>query len=221
MSQRRGIEGDDVTAADRRRGLSGALARRLAEYVAVVQGVDLEAVSLVAFAVRAAVERSASVFVVGNGGSAATASHLAADLRKAARHLGHRPVRMWPLSDQLACTTAVSNDHGYEHVFSLPLRESAVTGDLLFVLSVSGESPNVLSAARAARELGVTVVALTGRSGSTLWRLADVRVGVAHDDYGQVEDAHSWICHAVAASMYDGAVIGPDLDVGRPGAGGR
>jgi D-sedoheptulose 7-phosphate isomerase len=154
------------------------------------------------------------IFIMGNGGSAATASHLACDLRKSVRSPGDaapcRPIRVTSLTDNIAVVTALANDHGYDRVFSEQLDASLERGDLVIAISASGNSPNVLNAVALARERGATVAALLGFDGGRVRRLADVALVVDSHDYGRVEDIHLVVGHLVAAWMRH------DLPVGVP-----
>jgi D-sedoheptulose 7-phosphate isomerase len=145
------------------------------------------------------------VLVAGNGGSAATASHMALDWGKSTlgpppRTAGRR-VRTVCLSDPSPVLTAWANDEGYEGVFAEQVTMLAGPGDAVVLLSVSGSSPNILAAARAARAAGAAVIALTGARGSALQRLADLGIVVPSDDYQAVEDAHLAISHALTTCL--------------------
>ncbi|HBA84527.1 MAG TPA: phosphoheptose isomerase [Verrucomicrobia bacterium] len=130
-----------------------------------------------------------TIYLVGNGASASMASHMAADLAKNGRL--HTQV----FSD-LSLITAISNDMGYEHVFSEPLSRRAKPGDMLVAISSSGKSPNVVAAARLAREMNVTVVTLTAMGeANPLRALGNLNIFVAAKDYGFAETCHAAILH--------------------------
>ncbi len=141
------------------------------------------------------------ILVVGNGGSAATASHIVTDLTKGT--LGHRgdaparPIRAISLTDNLPLLSAWANDVGYDSVFLGQLRPYLRKDDVVIALSASGTSENVLRAARYAQEIGATVVALTGFGGGILAPLADHRVVVDSNHYGIVEDVHMQLGHII------------------------
>jgi D-sedoheptulose 7-phosphate isomerase len=145
------------------------------------------------------------VFVVGNGGSAATASHMMTDLGKGT--LGRPPrrapqrLRVIALTDNVALLTAWANDTDYAEIFSEPLRNLATRHDLLIAVSASGRSPNILRSVAAAKEIGMTVIALTGFGGGELSKIADLAVVVPSDEYGPVEDIHLVLNHIVAAYL--------------------
>ena len=145
--------------------------------------------------------RQGTVFVVGNGGSAATASHFACDLAKGTRTEGLAPFRVVPLTDNVPLLTAWGNDTSYDRVFAEQLANLVRPGDVLVAISTSGMSPNILAAAETAREHGAKVIALTGRSGGQLRWLADVTMRVPADGIELVEDAHSAITHSLCVAL--------------------
>jgi D-sedoheptulose 7-phosphate isomerase len=144
------------------------------------------------------------VYLVGNGGSAATASHAAVDLLK----LG---VRAQSLADSGPTLTMLVNDYPPAEVFSRQLDVLAESDDLLIAISASGQSANIMAAVRAARDAGCYVVGLTGKAGpsstmQTLGSAADLAILVESNSYGVVEDVHAVMLHAVAAAIYAGDV---------------
>jgi D-sedoheptulose 7-phosphate isomerase len=149
-----------------------------------------------------------TVFIAGNGGSAAIASHLACDLEKTVAgprgRRAARRLRAVSLSDNLATLTAWANDEGYENVFSERLRAHADPDDVLLVISSSGNSPNVLEALRTARELGMRTIAWVGFGGGEAMQLSECTVHVAIDDYGMAEGIHGVIAHLVTDLVVQG-----------------
>lgn len=142
-----------------------------------------------------------TVFILGNGGSAATASHMACDLAKTASVPGIRRLRAIALTDNTPLLTAWGNDASYEVVFAEQLRTLARRDDLVIAISASGNSPNVIAAAQAARELGARVIGVTGFGGGRLQPLCDICLVVPSDAYGPVEDAHMILVHAITAAI--------------------
>ncbi len=139
----------------------------------------------------------ARVFMCGNGGSAADAQHFAAELT------GHfifdrPPLGAEALHGNSSHLTAVANDYDYETVFARALEASARPGDTLVAISTSGNSPNVLRAAMTARELGVTVVAMTGETGGKLAEFADFLINVPSNDTGRIQESHIVFIHAIS-----------------------
>jgi D-sedoheptulose 7-phosphate isomerase len=139
----------------------------------------------------------ARVFMCGNGGSAADAQHFAAELT------GHfifdrPPLGAEALHANSSHMTAVANDYDYETVFARALEGSARPGDTLVAISTSGNSASVVRAAITARDLGVTVVAMTGKSGGKLAEFADYLINVPSSDTGRIQESHIVFIHAIA-----------------------
>lgn len=139
------------------------------------------------------------IFVLGNGGSAATASHFAVDLGKGTlRGKEDQPrFRVNSLTDNLPYVTAWANDFDYDLVFEQQLRNLGAPGDVVIGISASGNSPNVVRALEFARTAGMVTVAMTGFSGGTLMEIADHSVHVPVDDYGMAENMHMIIVHII------------------------
>lgn len=137
------------------------------------------------------------VFTLGNGGSASTASHMAADLAKNTIGPHMHRFRVHSLNDNTAMLTALANDLGYENVFSEQLQNLIRPGDLLITLSASGNSPNVLNAIRYAQRQSAAVAGILGFEGGEAAQLVDLAIVVPSDAYGVVEDVHLIINHIV------------------------
>ncbi len=149
--------------------------------------------------ILAARARGATVFFIGNGGSAATASHFANDLAIGVNDYA-QPIKALSLTDNMALISAVANDFGYEDIFSRQLQVLGAPGDVLVAISASGNSPNLLKAFAYAKSTGITTVALTAFDGGTMKQVADVGVHVptGPKEYGPAEDAHMVLDHLVA-----------------------
>jgi len=169
----------------------------------VLDNLDLAAIAEFARRLEAVRAAQSTVFFVGNGGSAATCSHFANDLAKACRRVGVPGFRAISLTDNVALMTAIANDDGYENVFAGQMRDLFKRGDMLVAISASGNSPNVLAAARLAGELGGEVVGITGFDGGALRRLSDCVVHVPSEkgEYGPVEDVHMIVDHLVTSYL--------------------
>jgi D-sedoheptulose 7-phosphate isomerase len=170
---------------------------------AVMDRVDVGQVAALLGELERAYREDRQVFIAGNGGSAATASHMACDLAKTI--LGRTPdpatrrFRVMSLTDNVPLITAIANDLGYEHVFTEQLVVFARPGDLLVAVTGSGNSPNVVSAVRRARELGLRTAGLLGFDGGQVLSLLDTPVLVPDFHYGFVEDLHMVLDHLVTA----------------------
>jgi len=158
-------------------------------------------------AVEAAHAAGKQIFVIGNGGSAATASHMMNDLNKGT--LGHKGDAPWKrfrviaLTDNVSLMTAWANDTDYDHIFSEQLKNLAQPGDLLIAISASGNSPNIVVAVETAKTMGLKVVGLAGFGGGKLAKLADVAFVVPSEDYGPIEDVHMILDHMLTAYFYE------------------
>jgi D-sedoheptulose 7-phosphate isomerase len=180
------------------------------EYVAglkaVLDKLPYDAIDKVIAAISEAHAAGRQIFVIGNGGSAATASHMMNDLNKGT--LGHKGDAPWKrfrviaLTDNVSLMTAWANDTDYNTVFSEPLKNLAQRGDLLIAISASGNSPNIIAAVNAAKELGVKIIGLTGFGGGKLAKMADVVFDVPSGDYGPVEDIHMILDHIITSYLY-------------------
>jgi D-sedoheptulose 7-phosphate isomerase len=144
-------------------------------------------------------EDGKSVFIFGNGGSAALASHFACDLGKGTLFgkNGHKRFRVMALTDNVPLMTAWANDSCYEQIFAEQMRNFVTAGDLAFAISGSGNSPNVLQALRVAREAEATTIGLTGFKGGKMKSLCDVCITIPSDNMQIIEDFHLSVAHAV------------------------
>jgi D-sedoheptulose 7-phosphate isomerase len=173
---------------------------------AVMDRVDIGQVAAFVTELEHAYREDSQIFIVGNGGSAATASHMACDLAKTV--LGKKPdpatrrFRVMALTDNVPLITAIANDVGYEHVFTEQLAPVARRGDLLVVITGSGNSPNVVNAVRMARERGLRTAGLLGFDGGTVLPLLDVPLLIPEFSYGFVEDLHMVLDHLATAYFY-------------------
>ena len=173
--------------------------------IAVLRALDLDELNRAANAIMAAHERGGMIYTMGNGGSAATASHMVCDFGKGLSDLlGGRPLQVQCLCDNTPMVMAVANDICYEDVFVYQLRERLSAGDLVIAISGSGNSENVVRVAEYAKEIGTPVLALTGYSGGKLARLADYRMHVAVDDMQIAEDLHMMFDHMLLRVLGNG-----------------
>ena len=164
---------------------------------ATLSTIDTAKVARVIELFREARERGRRIFVCGNGGSAATASHFATDIVKGASHGRERRFRIMALTDQISTITAYANDVDYECIFAEQLKNFAEPGDLVMALSGSGNSLNVVRAVEYANSAGCVTIALTGRDGGKLGPLAQINIQVPEPHMGRIEDAHMVICHMI------------------------
>jgi D-sedoheptulose 7-phosphate isomerase len=162
-----------------------------------LETIDLEKVSQAIEILSEAREQRRHIFTCGNGGSASTASHFATDMVKGASFGRESRFRILALTDSLPTLTAYSNDVSYECVFLEQLKNFAEPGDVLIAISGSGNSPNVLRAMEYANTIGCRTIALTGRDGGRLGRMAQLNIQVSHPHMGRIEDGHMVIMHMI------------------------
>ncbi|HEY1410074.1 MAG TPA: SIS domain-containing protein [Promineifilum sp.] len=143
------------------------------------------------------------IFILGNGGSASTASHMVCDLAKNTRGPGWPHYKVIGLSDNIAILSAYGNDDGYENVFALQLANLINPGDIVVAISTSGNSPNVLRAVELANEHGATVIGMTGFGAGKLGPMVDVHLHVPSDCIEQVEDIHLMLEHLITKALRD------------------
>lgn len=162
-----------------------------------------------------AYEHQRTVFVFGNGGSAALASHFACDLGKGTVNGSSKRFRVMALTDNVPLMTAWANDSHYDDIFAEQLVNFAVPGDVAFAISASGNSPNVLKALDIAKRSGCITTGLTGFSGGGMRTLCDSCIIVPADNMQIIEDLHVCVAHSlftcVRASIAQPSTSGPKL----------
>ena len=164
---------------------------------------DVDALLRIVERLRIARDDGAQVFIAGNGGSAATATHWVNDLGKATQKSGRTRFRVIGLADNISWFSALANDEGYERVFAGQLENLARPGDVLAVISASGNSPNLVRAVEHARSGGMTSIAFLGFDGGQLLQLVDEAfwVRTPPGEYGLVESMHSVACDIVTTCL--------------------
>lgn len=143
------------------------------------------------------------IFIMGNGGSASTASHFVCDLAKNNYFEGLPPFRAIDLNSSNAIFTALANDEGYENVFSHQLRNLVNKNDVVLAISTSGNSPNILKAVELAKKAGAITIGFTGYEGGILGTMTDIEVRVPSDNIRHVEDIHMIISHLISFALYE------------------
>jgi D-sedoheptulose 7-phosphate isomerase len=167
--------------------------------------IDLNKVTRAIEIVAEARAQGRTIFVCGNGGSASTASHFVCDMAKGASFQHASRFRIMALTDSLPTITAYSNDVAYESVFVEQLRNFAQAGDVVMLISGSGNSANVLRTAEYANSIGCHTIALTGRDGGQLGPLAELQIRVAEPHMGRIEDGHMIVCHMICYYFMENA----------------
>jgi D-sedoheptulose 7-phosphate isomerase len=172
------------------------------ECIAALNSVDLESVAAVAEALLVARAAGNMIFIAGNGGSAATASHMATDLMLGSQ-LVDPPLRVIALTDNQAIITATGNDLNFDQIFARQLSRLAQPGDLLITVSASGNSPNILACIDTAKAMNLTTIGITGFDGGKLATVVDllVHVPTRKGAYGPVEDVHLAVNHMITEQL--------------------
>lgn len=179
----------------------------LKSFEVLLRQVDLDEIDGIVLRLMAARESGATIYIAGNGGSAATASHWVNDLGKATKCSGLKAMRVMSLNDNVSWFTALANDEGYECVFSGQLENFAQPGDVLLVISASGNSPNLVRAVELARSQGVTTLAFLGFDGGVLKNIVDgyLWLPTPKGAYGLVESVHGLFCHIITTCLVEAA----------------
>jgi D-sedoheptulose 7-phosphate isomerase len=171
----------------------------LARVAELARAADPAALGAVVRVVEDAIVNDRAIYLMGNGGSSAAASHFVNDIGPNSLAGDAPGVRVFNLTDNVASVTSTANDTGYDQVFALQLRAYLRPGDVVIAMSVSGNSPNILEGAAVAHAMGCPVVAFTGFEGGQLAAACDIHVNFAStaDEYGPVEDLFSIAGHAI------------------------
>jgi D-sedoheptulose 7-phosphate isomerase len=169
----------------------------------LISEIDIESVKRVIGSLLEARKNNKTIYFAGNGGSAATASHFSQDLAEVGRKIRGKGFKTQSINDNVSALTAISNDYSYDSVFSLQIQYNLDPGDVLVVISASGNSPNIIKAVELAKEKGGVTVGLVGFDGG---RLAQIRDYVVHIQsktgaYGPVEDIHLILNHMIVSYL--------------------
>jgi D-sedoheptulose 7-phosphate isomerase len=159
------------------------------------EALDLDALARVAAVIEEAQAKGRFIWVCGNGGSAAISAHVGCDFGKTASRAGAEPLKAVSLSDNTAFMTAIGNDLSFEETFSRQLENVVAAGDVVLLISGSGNSANLLRAAELSRARGAKVVGLLGFDGGKLKGLCDEFLLIPSDQYGVIEDLHMSVAH--------------------------
>jgi D-sedoheptulose 7-phosphate isomerase len=183
------------------------IAKYLAQQKAALDSIPADGVTRLIESFRRAWAEDRQIFVFGNGGSAASASHFVTDLGKGASDKLSRRFRVMSINDNTPWITALGNDYAYDQIFLKQLANFARSGDVVLAMSVSGNSPNLVKAFEWANEHQLETIALVGAKRGKLAEIAKQSIVIASDHYGRVEDAHMTICHLLAYSFMENPAI--------------
>jgi D-sedoheptulose 7-phosphate isomerase len=191
------LKSPSLISMTQRQGLDLTSCRYVRGVVDVLERLPFPLIDEVVAKLFQAYEQDCALYLFGNGGSAALASHAACDLGKGTSSPGKRPFRVMSLNDNVPLITAWANDTCYENIFAAQLKPFVRAGDLVLAISGSGNSGNVLSGLLAARELGAFNIGLTGFAGGKMETLCDSCIVVPSENMQQIEDSHVCIMHAI------------------------
>jgi D-sedoheptulose 7-phosphate isomerase len=174
-----------------------AIRRYLNDLQAAIKELDIGEIAAIAEVLHAAYQQQKTILVMGNGGSAATASHIVCDLNKDVCFQAEKKFRVISLADSTPMILALGNDAGFESIFVEQVKMYAQPGDVVVGISGSGNSPNILRAIEYAKKLGCVTVGLCGFDGGKLKPLVDHCFHVKRDDMQIVQDAHMVLVHVL------------------------
>ena len=174
----------------------------LAQEIDVLKKIDVSKVNEVLNLLESSIINDSTIYVFGNGGSAATASHFQNDFNKGVSEYIDKKFRFLCLNDNVATIMAISNDIGYEEVFRFQLEGKIKEGDILMAISGSGNSPNVLNAVEYGKDHGCKIVGLTGYSGGKLKEMADISLHAPVNSMQITEDVHMIFNHLMMSVFY-------------------
>lgn len=161
--------------------------------------VNIDEINNIIKALEHSQEINSKIYIIGNGGSAATASHMANDLSVGLKLREIRNFNVESLSDNSSICTAIANDIGYENIFYAQLKNKLTKDDLLIAISCSGNSANIVKAVEYAKKIGTSIVGMTGFEGGKLKEIADIKfhINTTKGEYGLVEDMHMILDHII------------------------
>ena len=197
--ERNPIAGRMITKQDTQSWIRHYLARQCEVFATL----PADAIGKLIELIRNAGANGRNIFIIGNGGNAANASHFATDLGKGASDQAPHRFRIFSLTDNVPWLTALGNDYAYEDVFVRQLMNYAQAGDVLIASSVSGDSPNLVKAVQWASAQGLETVALVGARRGRLKELARQAIVVEETHYGRVEDAQMTILHLLCYAIME------------------
>lgn len=181
---------------------TNAIRQYIEDEIAVLQKLDVQAIDRVMVLLEETLQKEGTIYIFGNGGSAATASHYQNDFNKGISEYTEKKFRVQCLSDNMATVMAIANDIGYDEVFRFQLCGRLRPADICIAISGSGNSPNVINAVAYAKEQGCKVVGLTGFDGGRLRELCDLSLHVPVNSMQITEDIHMIFDHLIMSVFY-------------------
>ena len=165
----------------------------------ILDNIDVDVVSNIVDTLEETIENKSRIYILGNGGSAATASHMVNDLGAGLRRRNVINFDVTSLGDNSSVVTAIANDIGYENIFYMQMKGHINANDVVVAISCSGDSPNIIKAADYAKNLGCKIIGVTGFNGGYLKKISNINfhVDAPEGEYGLVEDAHMILDHII------------------------
>ena len=161
----------------------------------LLRNINLQNLDKIINLLKKGFNNNVTLYTCGNGGSSSLSDHFTCDFIKQTNNKTNLKVKSISLTSNMALISAVANDINYNQIFSFQIKKLCKKNDILFLFSVSGSSPNLIEAIKAAKKIGVKVVSLTGFNGGKLSRLSDFNLNFPIANYGIVEDCHITIMH--------------------------
>ena len=170
--------------------------------IEILKKLDVEQINAALNLLNETREKKGRIYICGNGGSAATASHFQNDFNKGVSEYIDVPFRFYCLNDNMATIMAIANDIGYDEVFRFQLRNNLEENDVLVAISGSGNSPNVINAVQYAKEQGCKIIGLTGFTGGKLKEMSDISLHAPVNSMQVTEDIHMIFDHMMMSIFY-------------------
>ncbi|MAZ68118.1 MAG: phosphoheptose isomerase [Candidatus Marinimicrobia bacterium] len=162
---------------------------------ALLKNIDLKVLDKIINLLKTSKKNKSIIYTCGNGGSSSLSDHFTCDFIKQTNNKTNLKIKSVSLTSNFALISAISNDISYNQIFSFQIKKLCKKNDILFMFSVSGNSPNLLEAAKVARKIGLKIISLTGFDGGKLSKLSDLNLNFPIANYGIVEDCHTTIMH--------------------------
>jgi D-sedoheptulose 7-phosphate isomerase len=171
----------------------------VSELKSILDKIDPSVVSDIVNSINKTIGKKSRIYILGNGGSSATASHMVNDLGAGLRRRKLLNLDIVSLGDNSPVVTAIANDIGYENIFYMQMKGLINVDDVIIAISCSGNSPNIVKAVSYAKELGCEIIGITGFDGGLLKKMSDINfhIDAPKSEYGLVEDAHMILDHII------------------------
>ena len=166
-----------------------------------IDEIDLDCLQRVIESIYIAYQNKRQIFIMGNGGSASTASHFVCDLAKGTIVDNQTRMKVISLNDNTAMLSALANDCGYEEVFVEQLRNLLSPKDVVIVITGSGNSPNIIKAVNYAKQHNAITIGLIGFGGGDLAQIVDEQITISSENYGHCEDIHLALAHTISQAI--------------------